>query len=265
MTMEEATIKQCCATFYGSDLARMLLGDSFHPGGVRLTQQLGELLGLAPEMHVLDVAAGRGTSALHLAKSFGCRVTGIDLSEANIVAAHEAANAEGLGEHVHFALADAERLPFADATFDAIVCECAFCTFPGKNVAAAEFVRVLKTGGGVGISDLTRAAAPLPELHDLLAWIACIGDALPMQEYASILTRGGLAVEQMEAQNGALEEMVRGVQSRLLGLEIASGLGKLDIPGLDLSAAKQFARAAAEAIRSGKLGYAILIARSRTE
>ena len=59
----------------------------------------------------------------------------------------------------------------------------------------------------------------------------------------------------------ALGEMVRGVQSRLLGVEIAYGLGKLDIPGLDLSAAKQLASAAAEAIRGGKLGYAILVAR----
>jgi arsenite methyltransferase len=241
----------------------MLLGDSFHPGGVRLTQRIGELLGLTPTAHVLDVAAGPGTSALHLAKSFGCRVTGIDLSEANISAARAAADALGLSQLAQFELADAERLPFPDASFDAIVCECAFCTFPGKDIAAAEFVRVLKMGGGVGISDLTRTAAPLPELEGLLAWIACIGDALPVQEYGSILTHAGLSVEKTEMHDEALGEVVRGVQSRLLGVEIASGLGKLDIPGLDLSAAKQFASAAAEAIRGGKLGYTILIAKSR--
>ena len=261
--MENTNIKQCCATFYGSDLARMLLGDSFHPGGVRLTQRIGELLGLTPTAHVLDVAAGPGTSALHLAKSFGCCVTGIDLSEANISAARAAADAQGLSQLAQFELADAERLPFPDASFDAIVCECAFCTFPGKDIAAAEFARVLKMGGGVGISDLTRTAAPLPELEGLLAWIACIGDALPVQEYASILTHAGLSVEKTEMHDEALGEMVRGVQSRLLGVEIASGLGKLDIPGLDLSAAKQFASAAAEAIRGGKLGYTILIAKRR--
>ena len=261
--MENTNIKQCCASFYGSDLACMLLGDSFHPGGVRLTQRIGELLGLTPTAHVLDVAAGPGTSALHLAKSFGCRVTGIDLSDANISAARSAADAQGLSQLAQFELADAERLPFPDASFDAIVCECAFCTFPGKDVAATEFARVLKVGGGVGISDLTRAAAPLPELEGLLAWIACIGDALPVQEYGSILTHAGLSVEKTEMHDEALGEMMRGVQSRLLGVEIASGLGKLDIPGLDLSAAKQFASAAAEAIRGGKLGYTILIAKRR--
>lgn len=259
--MENTNIKQCCATFYGSDLARILLGDSFHPGGVRLTQRIGELLGLTQASHILDVAAGPGTSALHLAKSFGCRVTGIDLSEANISAARAAADAQGLSQLAQFELADAERLPFPDASFDAIVCECAFCTFPGKDIAAAEFARVLKVGGGIGISDLTRTAAPLPELEGLLAWIACIGDALPVQEYASILAHAGLSVEKTEMHDEALGEMVRGVQSRLLGVEIASGLGKLDIPGLDLSAAKQFASAAAEAVRGGKLGYTILVAR----
>jgi ubiquinone/menaquinone biosynthesis C-methylase UbiE len=239
----------------------MLLGDSFHPGGVRLTQRIGELLGLSPAAHVLDVAAGPGTSALHLAKIFGCRVTGIDLSEQNIFAARAGADAQGLSERVHFRLADAERLPFPDATFDAIVCECAFCTFPGKDSAAAEFARVLKVGGGVGIGDLTRTEAPLPEMEGLLAWIACIGDALPVQEYASILKHAGLSVEKTEMHEDALSEMVRNVQSRLLGVEIASGLGKLHIPGLDLEAAKQFASAAAEAICGGKLGYAILVAR----
>jgi SAM-dependent methyltransferase len=259
--MEETNIKQCCATFYGSDLARMLLGDSFHPGGVRLTQRIGELLGLTAASHVLDVAAGRGTSAFHLAKAFGCGVTGIDLSEQNVSAARAEAAAQGLSDRVSFELADAERLPFSDRSFDAIVCECAFCTFPGKDITAAEFARVLKAGGGVGISDLTRTEAPLPELEGLLAWIACIGDALPLQNYASLLMQAGLSVEAEEVHDDALQEMVCDIQSRLLGMEIASGLGKLNIASLDLGDVKRFTSAAANAIRSGKLGYAIVIAR----
>ena len=55
-------------------------------------------------------------------------------------------------------LGDAERLPLPDNTFDALVCECAFCTFPDKATAAAEFARVLRPGGRVGITDVTVAA-----------------------------------------------------------------------------------------------------------
>ena len=216
---------------------------------------------LTPTSCVLDAAAGRGTSAFFLAAQFGCRVTGIDLSEQNISATCSEAETRGLSDRVQFQLADAERLPFPDASFDAIICECAFCTFPGKEIAAREFARVLKPGGGVGVSDLTRTEAPLAELKGLLAWIACIGDALPLQNYASMLQKAGLSVAETEIHDDALAEMVRDVRSRLLGMEVATGLGKLRIPGIDLTEARRFAKAAAEAIRHGKLGYAILIAR----
>ena len=53
-------IKTCCATAYQSDIARFLLGDSFHPGGLKLTEHLGTLLHLGPQQRVLDCGiAGR--------------------------------------------------------------------------------------------------------------------------------------------------------------------------------------------------------------
>ena len=95
-------------------ISRALLGDSFHPGGTGLTRRIGDLLGLTPHSHVLDVAAGRGTSAVSLASVFGCRVTGIDLSEQNISAARAEAEARQLTDRVQFQLADAECLPSPD-------------------------------------------------------------------------------------------------------------------------------------------------------
>src|SRR5437879_967847 len=112
-----AGIKQCCANVYGSNAAKYLLGDSFHPGGLRLTEELVSLLALSPATVVLDVASGRGTSALFLAEKFGCRVTGVDLSEQNILNASAAAAALGLTRLVEFRLADAEALPFDAASF----------------------------------------------------------------------------------------------------------------------------------------------------
>ncbi len=258
--MESPLVKQCCAAFYGSDVARLLLGDSFHPGGVALTERLGSLLQLSPHSHVLDAASGRGTSAFHLATAFGCCVTGVDLSEENLALARRGAAERNLSDQVKFERADAERLPFEDAAFDAILCECAFCTFPDKKVAAREFVRVLKPGGQVGISDLTRTAEAIPELEGLLAWIACIGDAMPAERYQSILANAGLRVQATEDRNEALIEMVRQVQSRLLAAEVMSGLKKIDLLGVDFSTAKQFANAALNAIREGKLGYGVFTA-----
>jgi cyclopropane fatty-acyl-phospholipid synthase-like methyltransferase len=70
-------VKQCCATLYESDLARFLLGDSLHPGGMELTRQLGHMLGLNPASRLLDVASGNGTTAVYLAKEFGCTIVGV--------------------------------------------------------------------------------------------------------------------------------------------------------------------------------------------
>src|SRR5260370_3760704 len=254
-----ADVKQCCALAYGSDAARFLLGDSFHPGGIALTLELAGLMKLNSASLLLDVASGKGTRAFAVAEHFGCRVIGVDLSEANIAASEAEATKRGLNDRVQFRLADAEQLPFEAASFDAILCECAFCTFPNKATAAAEFTRVLRAGGRVGISDLTRVADPLPELDGLLAWIAVIGDAQPIESYAGLLARAGLALKASSPRNECLQAMVDQIRNKLLLVDIIIGLKKLDLPGLDIQQAKQFAVAAADAIKRNKLGYAILI------
>jgi ubiquinone/menaquinone biosynthesis C-methylase UbiE len=258
--MEEPSIKQCCVAFYGSDFARMLLGDSFHPGGTRLTERLGELLALSPESHVLDVASGRGISAFHLAESFGCKVTGVDLSEENVRLATAEASQRGLAGQISFQHGDAERLPFGDEVFDAIICECAFCTFPSKPVAAGEFYRVLKPGGQLGLSDLTRSEAEIPGLEGLLSRIACIGDALPTERYSATLKEAGFHVSRIEDHSDALVEMVRQIQAKLLGADIMAGLKKIDLPGVDFATGRQFAQAALQATSSGTLGYIVIAA-----
>jgi ubiquinone/menaquinone biosynthesis C-methylase UbiE len=254
-------VKSCCASLYESDWARLLLGDSFHPGGVALTKHLGATLGLRPGLRVLDVASGKGTSAIALAQEFGCAVVGVDLGPANVRDATAAAERAGLGDAVRFERGDAERLPFDDASFDAVICECAFCTFPDKRAAAGEFARVLRPGGRVGLSDLTRAGAVPPELAGLLAWVACIADARPLDEYVDYLAGVGLTVGTVEPHDAALSQLVQGIRTKLLGAELLVKLKKLTLPAeIDFEAAKGMVRAAATAIGEGKLGYAIVTA-----
>ncbi len=258
--MEEKNVKQCCAAFYGSDVARFLLGDSFHPGGTKLTHEIAERLHLGPASRVLDAATGRGTSALYVAEMFGCEVVGVDLSEHNITLARQEAATRGLDTRVRFELSDAESLSFPECTFDAVLCECAFCTFPDKTAAAGEFYRVLRPGGCVGISDLTKAAGPLPGLEGLLAWIACIGDAQPLNSYANWLKGANFEVTETHDRSECLDEMVKQTRGQLLLAEVMIGLKKLDAPGLDIQQAKEFAQAASIALHKKQLGYAVLIA-----
>lgn len=255
-TAEE--IKTCCAALYESDWASLLLGDSFHPGGLALTQRLGELLNLQPGQRILDVAAGKGTSAIFLAQQFGCDVVGIDYGADTVAEATASAKSAGLADQVRFEQGDAERLQFDDNAFDAVICECAFCTFPDKPTATREFARVLRSGGQVGLSDLTRSGSLPPELDNLLAWIACIADARPIDEYAAHLRDAGFTVNQTEVHNTVLTTMVKEVQIKLLGAEIMLKLNKIDLPGFDLGQVKTLTRHTAHAVQAGKLGYALI-------
>lgn len=257
---DDNALKACCVAVYESDWARLLLGPSLHPGGLSLTRRLGELLALSPRSRVLDVAAGSGASAHFLAETFGCRVVGLDYSQQAVDQANEAAAAAGLADQVRFQLGDAERLPFDEASFDAILCECAFCTFPNKSTAAAEMARVLRPGGRLGLSDLTRAGSLRPELESLLAWVACIADARPLDGYVSVLEGSGLNVEEVQRHDQALAQTVSDVRGRLLGAEMLLKLGQVELPGANFDQAKRIARSAAAAVRQGQLGYALLLA-----
>ena len=258
---DAALVKSCCATAYASDWATFLLGDSMHPGGDALTERIGDLIGLAADDHVIDVASGRGRSAMTLARRFGCTVTGVDYSPTAVAQAGRAAQLAGLQDKLTFRTGDAESLPFAGSSFAAAICECAFCTFPSKATAAAELARVVRPGGAVAISDLARRVPLPPELDGLLSWVACVGDARPEEEYASLLVEAGLVVELVERHDAALAELVSTIRMRLLGAEVAAKAKRLDLPGVDWPAARRMASAADAAVRDGSLGYAVIVAR----
>jgi arsenite methyltransferase len=255
-----AEVKSCCAAVYQSEWARLLLGESFHPGGLALTERLGQLLGLEPGLRVLDVAAGTGASAIHLAKTFGCMVDGIDYGSGSVQAATAAAKAADVGQLVRFTQGEAEQMPFADGQFDAVICECAFCTFPDKRAAAAEFARVLRPGGKVGLSDLTRTGNVPQGLQGLLAWVACIGDAQPLGEYERLLADAGLPVTLVEAHDDALIALTRDVRMKLMAAELLAKLRRVALPVADFDQARTMAGAAADAVGAGLFGYVLITA-----
>jgi arsenite methyltransferase len=275
---DDSEVKFCCANFYQNDVVRRLLGDVFHPGGLALTRRLGEVLELTQGDEVLDVACGRGSSAVHLAERFGCHVTGLDYGAKNIVAAHTLAEERGVGILTTFRQGDAEGLPFDDGTFDAVISECAFCTFPDKATAAAEMARVLRSppgpparalgrepaeerpGGRLGLTDVT-ASGPLPEdVQTLLSWVACIAGADTPEGYVETLRKAGFTDFVVEDRRDALLDMVTDIRRKLLGAEIAAGLGKLDLGDIDLDEAKRLAHRGAELVEEGVVGYTLIAA-----
>jgi arsenite methyltransferase len=254
-------IKGCCATAWESDAASWLLGDSFHPGGLTLTERLGRALKLTPQTRVLDLACGRGTSALFLADCFGCEVVGIDLSEGNIQVARKRALSRGLASRVSFERRDGEMTCFPDEAFDAVLCECAFCLFPDKGKAAREIARLLRRGGFLGLSDIVRSDALPAEFDALESWIACVADAQPIETLVDVFGAAGLTLTNVENHREALTALVDDVRGRLFGAEVLSGLQKIRWPDFDFKAANRLARLAQDAALRGALSYASLTMR----
>lgn len=257
--VDAETVKSCCASVYGSDLVALFLGDSYHPGGPALTRRLADLLDLRPGQQVLDVASGTGATALLLASERSVDVVGVELGEAQVTRARADAERLGLDGRVRFEVGDAERLPLPDASFDAVVCECAFCTFPSKDAAAAELSRVLRPGGRVGISDVWLEADRLEEeLRGLAAWLACLADARPVPQLRQILEAAGLEVTHVERHDDALAATIERVEARIRAVKIA------DLPalrGLDYDRGITAARQAAKVVEEGRGGYLLLVAR----
>jgi len=258
MTLAPQEVKSCCASAYSSSAARWLLGDFFHPGGAELTSRLARALRVGAGNLVVDVASGPGASAIQVALQTGCDVIGVDLAAASVAAATRRAEKAGLSDCVRFVQGDAEALPLDDESADGVLCECALCTFPDKAMAAGQFVRVLKPGARVAISDITALPEDLPpELTSMQAWVACIADARPLEEIASLLEDGGLVVETTERHDHQLAAMLDDVDARLR----TAGLLGVGLFSDGIAKGRELVVAAQESLARGLLGYAVVIAR----
>ncbi|MDP9471327.1 MAG: class I SAM-dependent methyltransferase [Chloroflexota bacterium] len=112
-----------------------------------VTELIVQEAGIAPGMRVLDLAGGSGEPALTLAGLVGPtgHVTGTDFSPSMVAVAAEQARAAGI-TNADFEPADAEALPYPDASFDAVTCRFGVMFFPDTSRALGEIRRVLRPG-----------------------------------------------------------------------------------------------------------------------
>ena len=158
------------------------------PGGLELTERMLAAAGLPHAAHVLDVGCGAGATVAHLVDECGLRATGLDASEETLRQDREAR------PDLDFVAGRAEALPFADGSFDGVLCECVLSMVEHSGAVLAEMVRVLRPDGVLMLSDLYVREGGMTPADDGVA-------ALGGRELTETrLAAAGLAVEAWEDQ-----------------------------------------------------------------
>lgn len=249
-----AEVAACCANFYEQSWVQELLGEAFHPGGVALSTRLVHSLNLPDDSRVLDVACGIGTTTLIMERQFGFDTVGLDFSQANVDKAIGLAgkNPPVLSEFVQ---GSADDLPFDNETFDAVTCECAVSTFANQPKALAEFNRVLKPGGVVGITDMV-VTAPLPEdIAEHIAPWTCMAEAHDVPGYQRLFHEAGFCVAHYADESQGLLDMVSDLKKKLLMAGMGKALGAIPQLPASLSELRTLLKRARELTDDGVVQY----------
>lgn len=170
--------------------------DQDHYGGTDAVDALAHAAGVAAGHHVLDVCSGMGGPARWLAHRYGCRVTGLDLTQSRVDGASRLARRVRLDARVQFMQGNATAMPFADASFDVLVSQEAWCHIPHKAALVDECVRVLKPRGTMAFTDIV-SLAPMDAAQEqrLLAGMVMPKPAF-VDEYTRLLQERGCRIEQ---------------------------------------------------------------------
>lgn len=133
--------------------------DQFHTRGLAATADLAKLVGITADMSVLDIGCGVGGPARFLAETYGCRVTGVDLSDSFVEAARYLTARTGQSERISFQTANALALPFNEASFDVVLLQHVAMNIADRPGLYREIRRVLKSGGRFATFDVVLNSA----------------------------------------------------------------------------------------------------------
>ncbi len=208
------------------DTKNLAAVDQLHTGGAGATLSLLKKTDLPPkknaarDIHILDAGCGIGGSARLLAKTFHCRVTGIDLAGTFIETARDLTRWCKLDSSIDYEQGSVLDMPFNTDTFDAVLCQHILMNIQDKKSALKEFYRVLKPGGSLILHEIFQGenkaiALPVP-------WAADPGISflLPWEKFESFLAAPGFTLDYFSDET----------QTALAWWQMVQAAGKNKIP-----------------------------------
>ena len=232
--------------------------DCPHPEAMEHTNEImAGIASLGPDTRVLDLGCGYGSTARYLARSYGCAVTGINISEKELELARLRAAEAGLEHLLSFEQGDFHSLLYENESFDVVWSQEAFLHGADKSLIISEARRVLKSGGTLIFTDIVvRSETPAsdreriydrissPEMWDSEDYRRCLVDQgftiLEEEDWSVHVARSYSWVRNAVLENQ--EELLRRIESATINRTL-DGLGFW-----------------VEAANDGKIGWALFLA-----
>jgi SAM-dependent methyltransferase len=232
--------------------------DEFHIGGGEATVRLLDQLGIGPESHVLDIGSGIGGPARTIARRYGARVTGIDLTPEFVDAARALSRMCGTEGSVSFVAGSATDLPFPDDVFDVALLLHVGMNIPDKPGLFAEAARVVRPGGTFAVYDVMKVGpgelqfpVPWAETADLSALAA-------PQAYREAARAAGLTLRaESDRSRDALDFFARIRAAALDAKPAPLGLHQLMGPTVGLKTANMIAAISAGVIAPTEMLFSV--------
>lgn len=169
--------------------------EDFHTLGRAATVALADAAAITADDRVLDLGSGIGGPSRFLARTYGCRVDGIDLTPEFQAVSEELSRRTGLDDLVTAHIGDATATPFADGAFDVAWSQHVAMNIEDKAGLYAEARRVLKPGGRLAFFDIM--AGPEQPLHFPVPWADTpdLSFLVPPDQVRALVERAGFEVD----------------------------------------------------------------------
>ena len=171
--------------------------DHFHGRGLEATEDIANRLPISGTDHVLDVGSGLGGPARYMARRFGCRVSGVDLTAEFCDVARHLTSLLGLEERVSFERCDALSVPYRDTAFDGAYSMNVTMNIADKRALYREIHRVLKPGAWLGLSEVVQGPGGEPDYPTPWARTASASFLATADETRANLAASGFAIESL--------------------------------------------------------------------